>query len=39
VREPKPINFDRKLRNDLDDILKILSKIISSAKGKIPGSM
>jgi len=29
--------FDKKLRNDLDDVLKILSKIISSAKGNIPG--
>ena len=29
--------FDNKLRNDLDSIVKILSKIISSAKGKIPG--
>ena len=26
--------FDKKLRSDLDDILKILSKIISSAKEK-----
>ena len=29
--------FDSKLRNDLDEIIKILSKIISSAKGKMPG--
>jgi len=29
--------FNNKLRNDLDSIIKILSKIISSAKGKIPG--
>jgi len=29
--------LDSKLRTDLDDILKILSKIISSAKGKVPG--
>jgi len=28
---------DPKLKNDLNDIIKILSKIISSAKGKIPG--
>ena|SRR5438552_18505727 len=28
---------DIKFRNDLNDIIKILSKIISSAKGKIPG--
>ena len=26
-----------KFKNDLNDIIKILSKIISSAKGKIPG--
>ena len=31
--------FDSDPRNDLDDILKILSKIISSAKGKMPGFM
>lgn len=29
--------FNNKLRNDLDSIIKILSKIISSTKGKIPG--
>ena len=29
--------FDMKLRNGLDEIIKILSKIISSSKGKIPG--
>ena len=29
--------FVTKLRSDLDSIVKILSKIISSAKGKIPG--
>ena len=29
--------FDTRLRNDLDEIIKILSKIISSSKGKIPG--
>ena len=28
---------DVKFRNDLNNIIKILSKIISSAKGKIPG--
>ncbi|HEX5150770.1 MAG TPA: four helix bundle protein [Parafilimonas sp.] len=28
---------DAKFRSDLNDIIKILSKIISSAKGKIPG--
>ena len=28
---------DAKFRNDLNTIIKILSKIISSAKGKIPG--
>lgn len=28
---------DIKFKNDLNDIIKILSKIISSAKGKIPG--
>jgi len=28
--------FEKKFRNDLDEIIKILSKIISS-KGKIPG--
>ena len=27
--------FDTRLRNDLDEIIKILSKIISSSKGKI----
>ena len=31
--------FDIKLKIDLNDIIKILSKIISSAKGKIPGFM
>lgn len=29
--------FDKKLTEDLNDIIKILSKIISSAKGRIPG--
>ena len=29
--------YDIKFRNHLNDIIKILSKIISSAKGKIPG--
>ena len=29
--------FEKKFRNDLDEIIKILSKIISSSKGKIPG--
>jgi four helix bundle protein len=29
--------FDTKLRDDLDEIIKILSKIISSSKGKRPG--
>ena len=29
--------FEQKFRNDLDEIIKILSKIISSSKGKIPG--
>ena len=29
--------FDQKLRTDLDEINKILSKIISSAKGRLPG--
>ena len=28
--------FDTRLRNDLDEIIKILSKIISSSKGKNP---
>ena len=28
--------FDTRLRNDLDEIIKILSKIISSSKGKKP---
>ena len=28
--------FDKKLRSDLDEIVRILSKIISSSKGKIP---
>jgi len=31
--------FDLKFRNDLDDIIRILSKIISSSKGKIAGFM
>ena len=29
--------FDTKFGDDLDNIIKILSKIISSAKGRIPG--
>ena len=29
--------FDVKLRTDLDEITRILSKIISSSKGRIPG--
>ena len=29
--------YDIKFKNDLNDIIRILSKIISSAKGKIPG--
>ncbi len=29
--------LDKKLRNDLDDIIRILSKIISTSKGRIPG--
>ena len=29
--------FEKKLRDDLDEINRILSKIISSPKGKIPG--
>jgi four helix bundle protein len=29
--------FDKKLKESLDEIIRILSKIISSAKGKIPG--
>lgn len=29
--------FDKRLRENLDEIIKILSKIISSAKGRIPG--
>lgn len=29
--------FDKRLIEDLDEIIKILSKIISSAKGRIPG--
>src|SRR5688572_25001953 len=29
--------FDRKLKDNLDEIIRILSKIISSSKGKIPG--
>jgi len=28
--------FEKKFRNDLDEIIKILSKIISSSKGKYP---
>jgi len=28
--------FEKKFRNDLDEIIKILSKIISSSKGKNP---
>ena len=31
------IHFDKKLKDNLDEIIRILSKIISSAKGKIPG--
>ena len=30
-------SFQNKFREDLDQIIKIISKIISSAKGKIPG--
>jgi four helix bundle protein len=30
-------SFDIKLKTDLEEIIRILSKIISSAKGKIPG--
>jgi four helix bundle protein len=30
-------SFQNKFRDDLDQIIKIISKIISSAKGKIPG--
>jgi four helix bundle protein len=33
----KNYRYDPKLRSDLDEIIKILSKIISSAKGKLPG--
>ena len=29
--------FDKKLRIDLDETIRILSKIISSSKGRIPG--
>ena len=29
--------FNPKLRSDLDEIIRILSKIISTAKGRIPG--
>jgi four helix bundle protein len=29
--------FDKKLRDDIDEIIRILSKIISSSKGRIPG--
>ena len=29
--------FDKKLRSDLDEIIRILSKIISTSKGRIPG--
>lgn len=29
--------FDKKLRADIDEITRILSKIISSSKGRIPG--
>jgi len=35
--ERSSYKFDIKLKNELHDIVKILSKIISSAKGKIPG--
>ena len=30
-------HFDKKLKDNLDEIIRILSKIISSAKGKISG--
>ncbi len=33
----KHYKFDKRLIEDLDEIIKILSKIISSAKGRIPG--
>jgi four helix bundle protein len=29
--------FDKKLRTDIDEIIRILSKIISSSQGRIPG--
>ncbi|MGZ8559457.1 MAG: hypothetical protein ACXWWC_14030 [Chitinophagaceae bacterium] len=29
--------FDKKLRNDLNEIIRILSKIISTSKGGSPG--
>ena len=29
--------FDKRLKENLDEIIRILSKIISSSKGKIPG--
>ena len=30
-------HFDKKLKDNLDEIIRILSKMISSSKGKIPG--
>ncbi|MBX3239099.1 MAG: four helix bundle protein [Chitinophagaceae bacterium] len=33
----KHYRFDKILIEDLDEVIKILSKIISSAKGRIPG--
>ncbi len=33
----KHYNFDKKYIDDLTEIIKILSKIISSSKGRIPG--
>lgn len=36
-RKIRKTDYDGKCRNDLNDIIKILSKIISSSKGKIPG--
>jgi four helix bundle protein len=29
--------FDKKMSKDIDEIIRILSKIISSSKGRIPG--
>ena len=33
----KNYKFEVKLKSDLDEIIRILSKIIASSKGKIPG--